>query len=73
MNASARGWQVTLFGLFHLPALVAEGSSVGRSAGDIHVWLTWAILVFAGLHVLGALYHRFVLRDAILTRMLPRA
>jgi cytochrome b561 len=72
MNASARGWQVTLFGLFQLPALVAEGSPLGRNAGDIHVWLTWVILALAGLHVLGALYHRFVLRDAVLTRMLPR-
>jgi len=72
MNASARGWQVTLFGLFHLPALVAEASPLGRTAGDVHVWTTWAILAVAGLHVLGALYHRFVLRDAILTRMLPR-
>jgi len=72
MNASARGWQVTLFGLFHLPALVAEGSQLGRSSGDIHVWMTWGILVLAGLHVLGALYHRFVLRDAVLMRMLPK-
>jgi cytochrome b561 len=34
--------------------------------------LTWVILALAGLHVLGALYHRFVLRDAVLTRRLPR-
>jgi cytochrome b561 len=72
MNASARGWPVTLFALFRLPALLAEGSPLGRTAGDIHVWTTWAILVFAGLHILGALYHRFVLRDAVLMRMLPR-
>jgi cytochrome b561 len=72
MNASARGWEVTLFGLFRLPALVAEASPLGRSAGDIHVWLTWGILALAGLHVLGALYHRFVLHDAVLTRMMPK-
>jgi cytochrome b561 len=34
--ASARGWSLTFFGLFSLPALVAQGSATGRAIGEIH-------------------------------------
>ncbi|MBP2290652.1 cytochrome b [Azospirillum rugosum] len=73
MNASARGWSITLFQVVPLFPLVEKGSSLGRSAGDIHVVLSYALLAAAGLHILGALYHRFVLRDEVLSRMLPGA
>lgn len=71
LNASARGWTITLFGVASLPRVVAEGSPLGRLAGDIHVYASYLLLGAAGLHVLGALYHRFVLRDRVLDRMLP--
>ena len=71
LNASARGWTVTLFWIASLPRLVAEGSPLGRLSGDIHTYASYALLGFAGLHILGALYHRFVLRDRVLERMLP--
>ncbi|WP_448191332.1 cytochrome b [Azospirillum sp. sgz301742] len=71
MNASARGWRVTLFWVAPLPPLVAEGSPLGRSSGDVHVVLSYVLLGVAAVHVLAALYHRFVLRDAVLRRMLP--
>lgn len=73
MNASARGWSVTLFRLVPLPSLLAEGSPVGRASGDIHATLSYVLLGIAGLHILAALYHRFVLRDGILQRMPPGA
>lgn len=71
MNASARGWAVTLFGVIPLFPLTAEGSAVGRASGDIHATLSYVLLGVAALHVLAALYHRFVLRDEVLRRMLP--
>ena len=71
MNASARGWTVTLFGLIPLFPLTAEGSAVGRASGDVHATLSYVLLGVAALHVLAALYHRFVLRDEVLQRMLP--
>ncbi|WP_448206950.1 cytochrome b [Azospirillum sp. sgz302134] len=71
MNASARGWTVTLFWALPLPSLMAEGSQLGRSSGDVHVVLSYVLLGAAGLHILAALYHRFVLRDEVLRRMLP--
>ncbi|WP_431854858.1 cytochrome b [Azospirillum sp.] len=71
MNASARGWTVTLFSLVPLPALAAQGAPLGRSAGDVHVVLSYILLAAVAVHVLAALYHRFVLRDEVMRRMLP--
>lgn len=70
--ASVRGWPVTLFGLLRLPMLLPEGTKVGFEAGDVHCdILSWVLLALIGLHVLAALYHRFVRRDAVLARMMP--
>ncbi|WP_277183615.1 cytochrome b, partial [Caballeronia sp. BR00000012568055] len=69
-NASARGWMVYLLGILPFPPLSAKGSSVGMALGDIHSVLAWVLLVAIGLHVAAALFHRFVLRDSVLQRML---
>jgi cytochrome b561 len=70
MNASARDWTITVFGLFQLPHLVAARSVLGRQAGDVHTFLAWTLLILIGLHVAAALYHFFVRRDRVLQRML---
>lgn len=69
INASSRGWAVMLFGLIPLPVLAPSGSSWGHEMGDIHQLVAWILLGVAGLHVLGALYHQFILRDRLLSRM----
>lgn len=69
-NASSRGWDVGLFGLFQLPRLTAEDSALGGAAGDVHVAVVFAMLALIGLHVLAALYHHFVQRDQVLREML---
>lgn len=68
--ASARGWSLTFFGFFPLPGLVAQGSRVGRALGEIHEGVVWVLLAVVGLHVLAALVHAFVYRDAVMQRML---
>lgn len=42
-------------------------------AGEIHLYLAWALVVFAVLHALAALKHHFVDRDPTLKRMLGRS
>ena len=69
INASSRGWHVTLFGVIPLPALSTTGSPLGHEMGDLHQVLAWGILGLVGLHLAGALYHHFVLRDGVLRRM----
>ncbi len=44
-----------------------------EDAGDLHSWAKPAFVVFVGLHVLGALYHQFVLKDGLLRRMMRAA
>ena len=79
VNASYRGWTITLFGVIRLPGLVQPrthtppGALVGPWTGDLHIWLSYGLLAVVGLHVLGAVYHRFVLRDRVLARMIPGA
>jgi len=68
--ANARGWTVELFGVVPLPALAPKGSHWGHEAGDIHNILVYVLLGFIILHVLGALYHHFIKRDEVLSRML---
>ncbi|SAL57663.1 cytochrome B561 [Caballeronia cordobensis] len=69
-NASARGWMVNLFGMLPFPALAAKGSSVGMALGDIHSVLAWVLFAVIALHIAAAFFHRFVLRDSVLRRML---
>jgi len=66
-----RGWTVWLFGVIPLPALAAKGTEWAHTAGDIHDYLVYVLLAFIVLHIAGALYHYFILRDRILQRMLP--
>jgi cytochrome b561 len=70
--ASMRGWSISVFGTVALPALVAEGSTYGRTVGELHQILIWVLLAAIGLHVLAALVHLVVYRDRIVQRMLPR-
>jgi cytochrome b561 len=69
--ASARGWRVTLFPGLALPALLPRGSKSGFLAGDVHSFLAYTLLAIVGLHIAAALYHRLVLHDGVLARMLP--
>lgn len=68
--ASARGWALSFFGLFPLPALVAQGSALGRALGEIHEAIVWVLLAVVALHVLAALVHAVVYRDEVMQRML---
>lgn len=36
---------------------------------EVHEAMTTALLIVSGLHILGALYHQFVLRDGLMERM----
>ena len=69
--ASARGWRVTLLPGVALPALLPRGSKSGFQAGDVHTFLAYTLLAIVALHIAAALYHRLILRDQVLARMLP--
>jgi len=75
------GWAVTsahavdlrLLGLVSLPALVAPDSDLADALTDYHAWLAYGLLAFVFVHAVAALWHHYVLRDSVLTAMLPGA
>ncbi|EIF35695.1 cytochrome B561 [Burkholderia sp. Ch1-1] len=73
VNASSRGWTVRLLGLVPYPALSETGSDFGHEMGDVHGVLAWVLFALIALHVAAAVFHRFVLKDHVLQRMLPHA
>lgn len=74
INASWRGFPVSLFGLVELPKLMATRAAGFRWTGNMHSLLAeYAMLVLVGLHVVAGLYHWLVRRDRVMQRMLPGA
>lgn len=62
----------SLFGLFRLSVFDPANADLRESVGDIHGTVANIILAVAGVHAGAALFHRFVLRDGVLERMLPQ-
>ena len=69
--ASSHGVTVRVFGLFDLPTIFANSSSLGRTIGGAHSFLAWTIAVLVLGHFVAALYHHYIMKDLVLVRMLP--
>ena len=64
------GEGVNMFGLFEIPSFVAQNSDMEHLFEKIHKDILWTLLmVFTGLHVVGALYHQFISKDGLIKRM----
>ncbi|WP_283182011.1 MULTISPECIES: cytochrome b [unclassified Pseudomonas] len=70
--STADGVGIPVFGLIEVPALISGLPDQADTAGVIHLYLAWALVIFSGLHALAALKHHFIDRDATLARMLGR-
>jgi cytochrome b561 len=71
LMSSALGVQVVYLGLVPLPDLVSKSEALGEQFKLLHWTLNCLLLVSVAVHVLAALKHHFVDRDAVLARMLP--
>jgi cytochrome b561 len=75
LTAIAGAWleahPLTLFGIGNVGPLLPQAHDLGQSIADIHTILGNIIIWLAGLHAAAALFHHFVLRDNIMTSMLP--
>lgn len=67
----AAGIPVVYFGLFQLPVLIAADPALKLVLRGVHYWLNMAMAAMVCMHVLAALKHHFIDRDATLRRMLP--
>jgi cytochrome b561 len=68
--STADGSSVDVFSLFEVPAIISNLEGQEDIAGDVHLVLAIMLIVIASLHLLAALKHHFIDRDATLGRML---
>ena len=64
---------MSFFGLQIPPPFAPFSKPAHRLIGHLHEWNGWAIVILAAGHAAAALYHHYVLRDRVLSRMLPAA
>jgi cytochrome b561 len=58
------------FGLFRVPQFTVENRQNAHDYEDWHIYMAYVLLALIVLHILGALYHRFVKHDGVLERMI---
>lgn len=68
VGVSAFGALTTLGGI-QLPAIVGQDKELASQAFAVHQVLGQMLLVLIAVHVGAALYHRFIRRDNVLSRM----
>lgn len=71
LYSSASHLTVAWFGLFPLPNLIGPDKQLAQALLLTHESMAWLLLATVTLHVLAALWHHFLLKDAVLLRMLP--
>jgi cytochrome b561 len=64
------GYDVSVFGLFIIPAAIDKFPQLAGLFHQIHVLGIWAFITVIVLHVGAALYHHFIRRDNVLMRMI---
>ena len=62
---------MSFFGLLLPPPFAPFSKSAHHLVGELHELNGWAIIILAAGHAAAALYHHYVLRDPVLSRMLP--
>jgi cytochrome b561 len=67
--SSAAGYNPTFFGLFTFPGLVSKNPKLVPELVGLHNTSAMLLLTLFILHVGGALFHHFVLKDRTLLRM----
>ncbi len=68
---SAANFPLKLYGLIRWPNIAPADKALQTQAELVHVTLFWILAALLVLHIGAALWHHFVQRDEILTRMLP--
>ena len=70
MISTAKGAGIDVFGLFEVPALLADDPDRGEFAGKVHQLVGLIFILTVILHAIAALSHHFILKDRTLKRML---
>ncbi|HDL8052654.1 cytochrome b [Yersinia enterocolitica] len=71
--STADGQPISVFGWFAVPATLTSLPDQADTAGIVHLYLAWAVVVLSLLHGLAAIKHHFIDGDITLKRMLGRS
>lgn len=69
--SSAGGYGVKVFG-YKLPDLLGTNKPLADIAHNVHHYASEAVYVLIVLHLVGALYHHYVVKDSTFIRMFAR-
>jgi len=72
LMSSAKGFQTVWFGLLPIPDLLGKDKALGDLLLTVHLSLNLTLIAVLLGHVGAALKHRFIDKDDVLRRMLPR-
>jgi cytochrome b561 len=71
--SGAGGHDLPWFGLFSWPVLVPRDKPLASLAQQLHYAGAWTLGALLALHVLAVIWHSWIRRDEVLSRMWPRA
>ena len=69
---NSSGKALSFWGLFDLPVLVDKNKPLRHFLGEVHELGGYVFLALIILHVLATIQHQFILKDGLLSRMLPK-
>ena len=72
VSSSAGEHDLPFFGLFSLPPIVGADKALAEQASQAHYLFAWAIGAVIALHLAAVVWHAWIRRDTVLTRMWPR-
>jgi cytochrome b561 len=70
-TAISYGDYLDVFG-YHLPAVTAKNRDFSKKVFEWHATGAILIIAFVALHILAAIYHRFVRKDRVVERIIPK-
>ena len=62
---------LSFFGLFDIPSPFAASRALSEQLEGLHGAIAWTMMALVGGHALAALWHRYVIRDGVVGRMVP--
>jgi cytochrome b561 len=65
------GEALSISGLVGIPSALAENRGLGSQLKQLHNTVAWSLMAVVGGHALAALWHRYIIKDGVLHRMLP--
>ena len=61
------------FGLFRVPQFTSPNREAARAYEDRHIFFAYVLLALIAIHLAAALWHHFIRRDRVATRMVSEA